>query len=96
MKIANPYGLNQARCDVLNCLQALEPTFHVVILRNWYPHPFSKDPEHPRLFGDVENHPRLGRAQNVTTTSCKYLNETIGIAVTKNTVYILQDKWVQK
>lgn len=86
-------AINSAQFTVLQSIkQQTEKERQVVILRRWYIHPLSHDPAHPSLGGNVENHPRLGSGKNCRTTPCSYLNETLGIAVTKNTVYILKDK----
>lgn len=45
-----------------------------------------------RLHGDVRDHPQLGDEDEVVTTPWTYLNETLGIAVTKNTIYLLSKK----
>lgn len=43
------------------------------------------------LHGDVFGHPSFQDGERITTTPIVDLREDIGIAVTKNTVYILRD-----
>lgn len=77
--------------ETIIALQAQNPNLEqVTILRNWVE--LTLRTGAIILCGDVENHPRLGNATDIRTTRVRYLNETIGLAVTKNTIYILKDK----
>lgn len=74
-------------------LEQHEPEIQRTILRNWGRLFLSRDAEDMGcLLGDVENHPVLGNARDIRTSKLKYISEGLGIAVTKNTIYILKDK----
>jgi len=46
-----------------------------------------------RIYADrVENHPRIGTGERVLTSVIVYINETLGVAASKQTAYVLRDK----
>jgi hypothetical protein len=67
----------------------------VCYLYNWFEWP-SYDGQR-RLGGNVVNHPKLGsppmdNQHIIKTTRISYFNQEVGIAISRNTVYVLRDK----
>lgn len=58
-----------------------------IILRKWGWYIAGK-----RLCGDVFGHPNFPDGAWVVTSRVQFIDETVGIAKTLNTVYILRDK----
>lgn len=57
-----------------------------IILKNW--HWYCEG----HLRGNAYGHPNFPDGEMVITSPVQYINEAIGIARTRNTVYILRDK----
>lgn len=59
-----------------------------IILENWFRYGTS-------LHGNVYGHPRFHDGDEVTTSEVVELLEDIGVAKTRNTVYVLRNKRAQ-